>query len=123
MGSREGAIEPSKARHSLRRGGVSAGRRECESMRDEFADEERWITIGMDSLARILVVIYTWRSERLRQFQHGSPPRGRGGNTRSVMKNEYDFGKGKRGAVLRVPSEKTRVTIRLDKDILDWFRQ
>jgi uncharacterized protein (DUF4415 family) len=39
------------------------------------------------------------------------------------MKKEYDFSKGKRGAVLRVPPEKTRVTIRLDKDILDWFRQ
>jgi uncharacterized protein (DUF4415 family) len=39
------------------------------------------------------------------------------------MKKEYDFSKGKRGAVVRVPAEKVRVTIRLDKDILDWFRQ
>jgi uncharacterized protein (DUF4415 family) len=39
------------------------------------------------------------------------------------MKREYDFSKGKRGAVLRVPPEKTRVTIRLDNDVLDWFRQ
>jgi uncharacterized protein (DUF4415 family) len=39
------------------------------------------------------------------------------------MKKEYDFGKGRRGAVLRVPPGKTRVTIRLDKDVLDWFRQ
>jgi uncharacterized protein (DUF4415 family) len=39
------------------------------------------------------------------------------------MKKEYDFSKGKRGAVLRVPPEKTRVTIRLDRDILEWFRQ
>jgi len=39
------------------------------------------------------------------------------------MKKEYDFGKGRRGAVLRIPPGKTRVTIRLDKDILDWFRQ
>jgi uncharacterized protein (DUF4415 family) len=41
----------------------------------------------------------------------------------SVMKKEYDFSKGKRGAVLSVPPEKTRVTIRLDQDILAWFRQ
>ena len=34
-----------------------------------------------------------------------------------------DFSKGKRGPVLRVPPGKTRVTIRLDEDILDWFRQ
>jgi uncharacterized protein (DUF4415 family) len=42
---------------------------------------------------------------------------------RKAMKKEYDFSKGKRGAVLRVPPGKTRVTIRLDDDILDWFRQ
>lgn len=39
------------------------------------------------------------------------------------MKKEYDFSKGRRGPVLRVPPGKTRVTIRLDDDILEWFRQ
>jgi uncharacterized protein (DUF4415 family) len=39
------------------------------------------------------------------------------------MKKEYDFSRGKRGPVLRVPPDKSRVTIRLDFDILDWFRQ
>ena len=39
------------------------------------------------------------------------------------MKKEYDFGKGRRGPVLRVSPGKTRVTIRLDDDILEWFRQ
>ena len=39
------------------------------------------------------------------------------------MKKEYDFSKGRRGAVLKVPPGKTRVTIRLDHDVLDWFRQ
>ena len=38
------------------------------------------------------------------------------------MKREYDFAKGKRGPVLPVPPGKTRVTIRLDDDVLDWFR-
>ncbi len=38
------------------------------------------------------------------------------------MKNEYDFSKGKRGSVIPVPAGKTRVTIRLDDDVLDWFR-
>lgn len=38
------------------------------------------------------------------------------------MKQEYNFSKGKRGAVVPVPAGKTRVTIRLDQDILDWFR-
>jgi uncharacterized protein (DUF4415 family) len=39
------------------------------------------------------------------------------------MKKEYDFKNGRRGAVLRVPPGKTRVTIRLDDDVLDWFRE
>jgi len=38
------------------------------------------------------------------------------------MRKEYDFKKGKRGAVLPAPTGKTRITIRLDDDILEWFR-
>ena len=38
------------------------------------------------------------------------------------MKQEYDFSKGKRGPVVAVPAGKIRVTIRLDQDLLDWFR-
>ncbi len=39
------------------------------------------------------------------------------------MKPEYDFSKGHRGPVLPLPPGKERITIRLDKDVLDWFRQ
>ena len=39
------------------------------------------------------------------------------------MKNEYDFRKGKRGPVVPVPAGKTRITIRLDDDVLAWFRE
>ena len=39
------------------------------------------------------------------------------------MKKEYDFKKGKRGPVIKMPGGKTRITIRIDNDILDWFRQ
>ena len=38
------------------------------------------------------------------------------------MRNEYDFKKGKRGAILPASTGKTRITIRLDDDILEWFR-
>ncbi|MGA2214486.1 MAG: BrnA antitoxin family protein [Bryobacteraceae bacterium] len=38
------------------------------------------------------------------------------------MKKEYDFSKGRRGPVVRVAKGKTRVTIRLDDDVLEWFR-
>lgn len=39
------------------------------------------------------------------------------------MKREYDFSKSRRGAVVAVPQGKTRITIRLDDDILAWFRE
>lgn len=38
------------------------------------------------------------------------------------MKEEYDFSKGRRGAVDPLPPGKTRITIRIDDDLLDWFR-
>ena len=38
------------------------------------------------------------------------------------MKKEYNFSKGTRGAVAPVPKGKTRITIRIDDDILEWFR-
>ena len=38
------------------------------------------------------------------------------------MRTNYDFSKGKRGATVPTERGKTRITIRLDNDILDWFR-
>ncbi|EFI33094.1 CopG/DNA-binding domain-containing protein [Desulfonatronospira thiodismutans ASO3-1] len=38
------------------------------------------------------------------------------------MKDQYDFSKGKRGAVTPASGNKVRITIRLDSDIVDWFR-
>jgi len=38
------------------------------------------------------------------------------------MKDEYDFTHGKRGPVMPVAPGKTRITIRIDNEVLDWFR-
>ena len=38
------------------------------------------------------------------------------------MKRNYDFSQGRRGAVDPMPPGKTRITIRLDDDVLNWFR-
>ena len=38
------------------------------------------------------------------------------------MKTEYDFSTGKRGAIETTAPGKTRITIRLDDEILEWFR-
>ena len=35
---------------------------------------------------------------------------------------EYDFSKGKRGAVDPIGAGKTRITIRIDDEVLEWFR-
>jgi uncharacterized protein (DUF4415 family) len=40
-----------------------------------------------------------------------------------LVKKEYDFSRAKRGAVVPTPPGKTRVTIRLDNEVLDWFRK
>ena len=38
------------------------------------------------------------------------------------MKSEYNFSKGKRGAVVPASKSQTRITIRIDDDILEGFR-
>ena len=38
------------------------------------------------------------------------------------MRKEYDFSKAKRGSVVPVATGKTRITIRIDDDVLEWFR-
>jgi uncharacterized protein (DUF4415 family) len=40
-----------------------------------------------------------------------------------AMQKEYDFSGAKRGAVVAPPAGKTRITIRIDDDILSWFRE
>lgn len=39
------------------------------------------------------------------------------------MKKEYDLSRAARGPVLTLPPGKTRITIRIDDDILAWFRK
>lgn len=38
------------------------------------------------------------------------------------MRKEYDFSRAKRGPVVPVPPGKTRITIRLDEDLIGWFK-
>lgn len=39
------------------------------------------------------------------------------------MRKEYDFSRAKRGPVVPVPPGKTRITIRLDDDLIEWFKR
>jgi len=38
------------------------------------------------------------------------------------MLEEYDFSQAKRGPVVPPSPNKTRITIRIDTDVLNWFR-
>ena len=38
------------------------------------------------------------------------------------MRKEYDFSKGKRGPLVPPNINKSRITIRLDNDIISWFK-
>jgi uncharacterized protein (DUF4415 family) len=39
------------------------------------------------------------------------------------MRDEYDFNKGKRGPVIPPDPNKVRITIRIDADIVDYFKK
>ncbi len=39
------------------------------------------------------------------------------------MKEHYDFSQGKRGSIVSPSPQKTRITIRLDSDIVSWFKE
>ena len=39
------------------------------------------------------------------------------------MKPTHDLKKAKHGAVVPIPSGKTKLTIHVDDDVLDWFRE
>lgn len=68
------AWDPAKAAASFRKHGVhfsdAVSVLEDElalTVRDPYAEqEERWVTMGMDSFGRILLVVYAWRNETVR---------------------------------------------------------
>jgi uncharacterized protein (DUF4415 family) len=39
-----------------------------------------------------------------------------------MMRKGYDFSQGVRGAVVQPEPGKVRITIQLDEDVIDWFR-
>ena len=42
---------------------------------------------------------------------------------RNALKREYDFSRAKQGPLVSVPKGKTRITIWLDDDVLEWFHE
>jgi uncharacterized DUF497 family protein len=66
--------DPAKARANLKKHGIRFADA-VVALEDDSAltieeivasGERRWVTLGMDARARLLVVVYTWRGDRLR---------------------------------------------------------
>ena len=67
--------DPDKASANLEKHGVDFADAETVltdetalTMRDQDSDEDRFVTLGMDALGRLLVVVYTWRGEEIRMI-------------------------------------------------------
>jgi uncharacterized protein len=66
----EAQWDPNKARLNLRKHGIRFADavlvleddRGLTRAEEAPGGEERWVTLGMDPLGRVLVVVYTWRS-------------------------------------------------------------
>lgn len=43
--------------------------------------------------------------------------------TENEIREEYDFSQARRGPIVPAASNKQRITIRLDADIINWFRE
>ena len=77
-------FDPAKARLNLRKHGVSFAHAE-QALRDEGAitiedpdaeGEQRFVTLGMDALGRVLVVVHAQRGERTRVISARKASRG-----------------------------------------------
>jgi uncharacterized DUF497 family protein len=77
-------FDPTKARANLRKHGVSFAHAE-QALRDPMAytiqdpdslTEQRFVTLGMDALSRVLVVVHTQRGERTRLISARKASRG-----------------------------------------------
>ena len=77
-------FDPAKARSNLRKHGVSFSHAE-QALRDPMSitvedpdalGEQRFVTLGMDALGRILVVIHSPREERTRLISARKASRG-----------------------------------------------
>jgi uncharacterized protein len=65
--------DPAKAKTNLRKHGIpfadavaALEDEQAITVADQDDIEERWVTLGMDALARVLVVVYTWREDAVR---------------------------------------------------------
>jgi uncharacterized DUF497 family protein len=88
------------------------------TVEDESAQgEHRFVTLGTNMFGSLRVVVWTPRGTSFVLFRFVKRRQKKEGS----MKKEYDFSKGKRGAVMP-QAGKTRITIYFDDAILSHFK-
>ena len=78
--------------------------------------------MGLDAPGARSRAVYTRRGDSVSRISARKPTPREQAVRRSKMKRKYNFSKAKRGPVISVPKGKTRITIRLDEDVIAWFR-
>ncbi|MEI8355738.1 MAG: BrnA antitoxin family protein [Deltaproteobacteria bacterium] len=65
------------------------------------------LVVHASQTAHVIRIISAWKATKIE---------------RQTYEKKYDFSKGKHGAVVEPEPGKSRITIRLDNEVLDWFR-
>jgi uncharacterized protein (DUF4415 family) len=71
-------------------------------------DEPRFVTLGLSNLGNLLVVVYTYRDPMKKAV--------------AEKYRDIDFSRAKRGAVVKPEPGKTKISIRLDNTVIEFFR-
>jgi uncharacterized protein (DUF4415 family) len=89
-------------------------------------EEQRFVTLGMSSFGNLLVVVYTYRERDVIRLISAwkANKRQRYAMKRAVAEpyRDIDFTHAKRGPVVPPEPGKTKISIRLDKAVIDYFR-
>ena len=129
------AWDPAKAEANLAAHGVSFAEA-VTVLEDDFAltredpeseGEQRFVTLGMSSFGNLLVVVYTDRERTISSasLRRGEPIDGKGYAMKKTAAEPYrdiDFTHAKRGPVVPPEPGKTKISIRLDNRVLEYFR-
>ena len=89
----------------------------------ESEAEARFLALARDPQGRILVVMYSMAASKRGSSRRGARVAVKGRSTGNEMRKEYDFSNGVRGPAVGLAPGKTRITIRFDDDLLEWFKR
>jgi uncharacterized protein (DUF4415 family) len=88
--------------------------------------EQRFVTLGLSDQANLLVVVYAYTEpDIIRVVSARKANSVRGSFMKKVVPERYrniDFSRAKRGPVLKPEPGKTKISIRLDNTVLEYFR-